>query len=161
MKIKIVETTYSKVAALKKPVRRRPKKPNILFRTLIRVLSLPTLWSTRFEFHKIGMEKIGKEPCLILMNHSSFTDMKIAYGIFFPKPFAIVGTTDALIGKNWLLRQIGIIPTQKFVTDAALVKDMIRAVRDTKMSVIMYPEAGIPLTAEQRFCQIHWVSFAK
>lgn len=68
--------------------------------------------------------------------------MKIAYGIFYPKPFGIVVTTDALIGKKWLMEQIGCIPTQKFVTDASLVKDMIRAVRDKKMSLLMYPEAG-------------------
>lgn len=98
--------------------------------------------STHFEYKKERMEKIGKEPCLILMNHSSFTDMKIAYGIFYPKPLGVVCTTDALIGKNWLMRQIGCIPTQKFVTDAALVKDMLRAVRNNKMSVLMYPEAG-------------------
>lgn len=142
MKIKIIKTSYEKVAALRKPLRKKPKKPSIFFRLLIKFLSQPTLWSTRFSYRKIDMEKAGNEPCLILMNHSSFTDMKIAYGIFFPKPFAIVGTTDALIGKKWLLRQIGIIPTQKFVTDASLVKDMIRAVKHNKMSVIMYPEAG-------------------
>ncbi|MBR2043539.1 MAG: 1-acyl-sn-glycerol-3-phosphate acyltransferase [Clostridia bacterium] len=142
MKIKIIKTTYEKVASLKKPTRKKPKKPSFFFRSLIRILSAPTLWSTRFTCEKINMEKAGDEPCLILMNHCSFTDMKIAYGIFYPKPFGIVVTTDALIGKKWLMEQIGCIPTQKFVTDAALVKDMIRAVKKKKMSVLMYPEAG-------------------
>ena len=100
MKIKIIKTSYEQVAALKKAVRRKPKKPNILFRTLIRLLSVPDLRSTHFQFEEIGMEKVKKEPCLILMNHSSFTDIKIAYGIFYPMPFAIVGTADAFIGKK-------------------------------------------------------------
>ena len=45
------------------------------------------------------MEKIGKkEPCLILMNHSSFADLQIASHIFFPKRYGIVTTTDGFVG---------------------------------------------------------------
>lgn len=142
MKIKIKKVSYEEAMAVKKPTHKKPKKPNILFRTLIRILSIPDLIATRFTYTTEEMEKAGDGPYLILMNHSSFIDLKIAYKIFYPKPMAIVGTTDALIGKNWLMRQIGCIPTQKFVTDATLVKDMIRAVRDSKMNVLMYPEAG-------------------
>ena len=142
MKIKIKNVSYEEAMAVKKPKHKKPKKPNILFRTLIRILSIPDLLTTHFTYTTEGMEKAGEGPYLILMNHSSFIDLKIAYKIFYPKPIAVVGTTDALIGKNWLMRQIGCIPTQKFVTDATLVKDMIRAVRDSKMNVLMYPEAG-------------------
>lgn len=44
--------------------------------------------------------------------------------------------------KNWLMRQIGCIPTKKFLTDSTLVRDMIYALRELKSSVLMYPEAG-------------------
>lgn len=142
MKIKIKKMSIEEVMKKEKPLHKKPKKPSIFFRTLIQLLSIPTILSIHFRYKIQGMEKIPKEPCLILMNHSSFTDMKIAYKIFYPRPFSIVGTSDALIGKNWLMRQIGMIPTQKFVTDVTLVKDMIRAVKENKMSVLMYPEAG-------------------
>lgn len=141
MKIKTKHVSTKEALATKKPRRFAPKKPNIFFRTLIRLLSVPDLMSARFRLKKTDMHKAGKGPFLILMNHSSFIDLKLAYGIFYPMPFAVVTTTDGFIGKGWLMRQIGCIPTQKFVTDPRLVKDIFKA-RDKGLSVLMYPEAG-------------------
>ena len=81
-------------------------------------------------------------PCLILMNHSSFIDLKIASKIFFPKPYCIVSTTDGLVGKAWLMKKLGCIPTQKYVSDISLITDMIHALKKEKVSVLMFPEAG-------------------
>ena len=94
---------------------------------------------------KTRMEEAGKGPYLILMNHSSFLDLKMASKILYPMPYGIVSTTDAFVGKAWLMRQIGCIPTQKFVTDVTLVMDLIRTVKKNKTSVLMYPEAGYSL----------------
>jgi hypothetical protein len=89
------------------------------------------------------MERLGKdEPALFLMNHSSFIDMEIVSTVLYPRPFNIVTTSDAFIGKNKLLRLIGCIPTNKFVADTTLVRDMLHAVRKLKSSVVMFPEAG-------------------
>ena len=67
------------------------------------------------------MERLGKkQPCLILMNHSSFIDLEIASTILFPRPFNIVCTTDGFVGKNWLMRLLGCIPTKKFMQDVNL-----------------------------------------
>ena len=88
------------------------------------------------------MEKVKNKPCLILMNHSSFLDLKIASKLFFPKPYYIVSTMDGMVGKETLMRHIGCIPTKKFVTDVGLVRDMSRALHKKKTSVLMYPEAG-------------------
>jgi hypothetical protein len=72
--------------------------------------------------------------------------MQIAHRILFPKHFCIVSTTDGFVGMGgfmaWLMRQIGCIPTQKFVTDLSLVQDMTYALKTLKTSVLMYPEAG-------------------
>ena len=40
------------------------------------------------------------------------------------------------------MRGIGCIPTQKYVTDLALIMDMLHAVRKLNTSVLMFPEAG-------------------
>ena len=89
------------------------------------------------------MEKLRKkEPCLILMNHSCFNDFEVASTLLYPRPFNIVTTSDGFVGKNWLMRQIGCIPTQKFVTDVTLVRDITYTVRKLKSSVLMYPEAS-------------------
>ena len=76
------------------------------------------------------------------MNHSSFLDMKLAFRIFFPKRLSIVCTTDAYIGKSLIIRLLGCIPTNKFVTDVTLIGDMLHAIKKNKASILMYPEAG-------------------
>lgn len=143
MKIKTAEMSYEEVLALPKPKHRKPKKPNMLFRTLLKTVSLADLHATHFKCNKIGMEKLGKkEPCLYLMNHSSFIDLKIASSILYPRPFNIVCTSDGFVGKNFLMRNLGCIPTQKFVTDLTLVRDMIYSFKKLDCSVLLYPEAS-------------------
>ncbi|MBQ9163071.1 MAG: 1-acyl-sn-glycerol-3-phosphate acyltransferase [Clostridia bacterium] len=143
MKIKCGTKSYAEVMALPRPKHRKPKKPNILFRTLVRVASMPDLISTHCSVERVGMEKLSRrEPCLVLMNHSSFIDLKIASKILYPRPYNIVCTTDGFVGKNWLMRQIGCIPTKKYVNELSLIKDMAYAVKELKSSVLMYPEAG-------------------
>jgi len=100
------------------------------------------LLATRFSYTSQGMEKVGKSPCLILMNHSSFIDLMIVSRIFYPKPYGIVCTSDGFVGKEWLMRSLGCIPTQKFVSDLGLIKDMEYLLRKKKSSVLMYPEAS-------------------
>ncbi|MBO7311159.1 MAG: 1-acyl-sn-glycerol-3-phosphate acyltransferase, partial [Clostridia bacterium] len=79
---------------------------------------------------------------LILMNHSSFIDLEIASSVLYPRPFNIVATLDAFIGKEWLMRQIGCISTRKFVFDIGLVRDISHCIKKLGTSVLMYPEAG-------------------
>jgi len=146
MKLQTRKISYEQAVALKRPEHRNPIRPNMFFRTLIRALSIPSIRSTHFTFTQERMELIGKDqPCLILMNHSSFTDLKIAYRIFYPRPMCVVSTTDSYIGKPWLMRWIGCIPTQKFVSDLQLIRDMSYAINTLKASVLMFPEAGYSL----------------
>ena len=64
MKIKTAKLDYEKVLELPKKPRPKPKKPNILFRILLKIVSTPDLLATRFKYRKIGMEKLSqKEPC--------------------------------------------------------------------------------------------------
>ncbi len=142
MKIKIRHMDYHKAAALPRPAHKKPKKPSFLLSTVVRLASIPGLLATRFRYEKVGMEKVGNQPCLILMNHTSFLDLSIASAIFYPKRHCIVCTYDALVGKSLLLEHLGCIPTQKFVSDMTLVQDMLYALKKKKVNVLMYPEAG-------------------
>lgn len=142
MKIKTKNISIKEFKKIKTPKHRRPLKPWRLLGLVIRIISIPELFATRFSFKRVDMEKAGRGPWLILMNHSSFIDLKIAFKIFFPKRFCIVCTTDALVGKKPLMRLLGCIPTNKFVTDIPLVSDIIHAIKKQKVSVLMYPEAG-------------------
>lgn len=143
MKIKTAAMKYEDVLALPEQKHEKPKRPGMLFRTLVKLLSAGDLRATDFTCRSIGMEKLGAdEPCLILMNHSSFIDLKIASTVLYPRPFNIVCTADGFVGKKWLMRNLGCIPTRKFCSDSALVRDMLYAVRTLKSSVLMYPEAS-------------------
>ncbi len=144
MKINTVEKSFDEVMALPRWKHKNPKKPSFLLATLVRLLCIPTLRKTKFSYTTEGMEQIEGKPCLILMNHSSFTDMKLAYAIFYPKRrLSIVAATDGFVGiLGHLMRWLGCMPTQKFISDITLIRDMEYALKKLKTSVLMYPEAS-------------------
>lgn len=142
LKIKTKTTTFEKLKTVPLPEHRAPRKPLFPLRALIRLLSIPDMCATNFSFESERMELVSDKPCLILMNHSAFIDLKIAYKIFFPKPLCVVSTTDSFIGKGLLMRLIGCIPTQKYVSDMTLMSDMHNALHEQKANVLMFPEAG-------------------
>ncbi|MBO5199203.1 MAG: 1-acyl-sn-glycerol-3-phosphate acyltransferase [Lachnospiraceae bacterium] len=143
MKIKTKTLSYDQVLKEEPYVHHPPRKQSLLFRWLIFGLSYVDLFRVKFRFREIGMEKLNpKQPCLILMNHSSFIDLKIIARIFFRRPYQIVCTLDGFVGKNWLMKMLGCIPTKKFITDTALVRDMVYSVKELKSSIVMYPEAS-------------------
>ncbi len=147
MKTTVKQLDYDAVMALPRYPHREPRKPNLFWRSVIWGLTVPGLAGTDFHFTTQRMELLDREqPCLILMNHSCFLDMQIAYRILYPRPFQIICTSDAFVGMGglmeWLLRSIGCIPTQKFVTDLTLVRDMEYCFKTLKTSVLMYPEAS-------------------
>ena len=143
MKIKIKDISYDELIKLKRPAHRRPRKPNVALQKVVNLLATSELNKAHFKEERIDMDRLPKnEPCLILMNHSSFIDLEIASKVLYPRPYQIVCTTDGFIGKEMLMRHLGCIPTQKFVIDLNLLKDMAYALRKLKTSVLMYPEAG-------------------
>lgn len=143
MKTKVKKRTYEEVLAIPVAAHKPPLKISMFFRVLLKVLSAAVLTTMGFKVRKINMDKLSKkEPCLYLMNHSSFADLEIVASLLFPRPFNIVTTTDGFVGLNPLMRLIGCIPTKKFVTDLVLVKDMVYAARELKSSVVMFPEAS-------------------
>ena len=146
MKTTVKKMDYEKVMELKHPQRKNPQKVAMFWRVLIRLLTIIGMMGTGFKYETEGFEKISKdEPCLILMNHTCFQDMEVAYRILFPRPFHIVCSNDGFIGffglMEWLMRSIGCIPTQKFVSDVSLIRDMEYCFKTLKSSVLMYPEA--------------------
>lgn len=143
MKTKVKVKSYEYALSRVEKGHKKPIKPFFIMQTLIRVLSFFTLFGRGFKYTEKGMEKIPKkEPCLYLMNHSAFVDLQIASTILWPKRYSIIMTSDGFVGKNLLMKTIGCISTQKFVSDSVLVRDIFHCVRKNKMSVLMYPEVS-------------------
>ncbi|MCI8898946.1 MAG: 1-acyl-sn-glycerol-3-phosphate acyltransferase [Lachnospiraceae bacterium] len=150
MKIKTAKMGYEEVLALPAWEHEKPIRQRLLFRMILLLLSMWDLWMTRFTYRTVGLEKLGKdEPCLVLMNHSSFIDLKIAARLLVTRPFHVVCTSDGFVGKRWMMRLIGCIPTRKFMMDVTLVRDMVYAVRELKSSILMFPEASYSFDGTQ------------
>ncbi len=143
MKIKVRDMAYDKVMRLPKEPHRMPKTPSKLLRKVMQIASKKELREVNFTYTTQGLEqwKSG-EPALILMNHSSFIDLEIAETIFADRPFHIICTSDGFVGKRGLMYRLGCIPTQKFVRDVQLIRDMQYALHTLGNSVLMYPEAS-------------------
>ncbi|MBP5492123.1 MAG: 1-acyl-sn-glycerol-3-phosphate acyltransferase [Clostridiales bacterium] len=142
MKIKKMHMDYDAVMSLPRPAHQKPKKPSRILSLVMRVAAIPDLLQVKFSYTKKDMEKAGKGPYLILMNHSSFLDLEMASKMLFPKRYNIVCTSDGFVGKEGLMRGLGCIPTQKFVSDISLITDIKHAVQKNHTSVLMYPEAS-------------------
>lgn len=143
MKIKIKKITAEELQAVHSFEYFKPIRQSIVLKSLIRILSTLTLKGLNFSYSTNGLEKLDKkEPFLILMNHSSFLDLKIAFKIMKNRNFNIVTTDDAFVGKKNLMRHIGCVPARKFIYDTTLVKDMHYCLHTLKQPVLLFPEAG-------------------
>ncbi len=143
MKIKTRKLPYDEVLKLPRLKHKKPMKPSRFLATVVRIVSAPTLKKIKFSYTTERMDLVGKQPCLILMNHSSFTDMKLAFGIFYPRRMGIVTSVDAMSGiLGKLMRILGCTPTRKYVSDISLIRDIKYMLYENKTSVLMYPEAG-------------------
>lgn len=144
MKITIVDKKYEDVIAMPKDRRIKPQKQWTFLRFLMKSLAYFDLRATNFKYKRINMELLGEnEPCLVLMNHSSFIDLEIVATILHNRSFNIVTTSDAFAGiMKRIMYLIGCIPTKKFVSDANLIRDMLYCIKQLKSTVVMYPEAS-------------------
>lgn len=143
MKINTKEMSYEEVLKLPRLKHKNPMKPQMWLATIVRLVCAPTLKKIKFAYTTERMELVGDEPCLILMNHCSFTDMKLAYGIFYPRKMGIITSVDGMTGiLGKLMRLLGCTPTHKYVADPSLIRDMEYMIKENKSSILMYPEAG-------------------
>ena len=143
MKIKTKKMAFEEVLSLPIKKREKPVRQSRLLKFLVSILSFFELRKVKFKYNCHGMERLKKkEPCFILMNHSSFLDLKIAFKIFKKRRFNIVATEDTFVGKKTLMKYLGCVSTLKFLTDTMLVRDMMYVINKLKCSVLMYPEAG-------------------
>ena len=143
MKINSRRMSYDEVLKLPRLQHKTPRKPSKLLAFVVRFVSGFAMRETNFTYTTERMDLVGDQPCLILMNHSSFTDMKMAYGIFYPRPLGIITTVDGMCGiLGKLMHFLGCVPTHKFVSDVTLIRDMEYMLKENKTSVLMYPEAS-------------------
>ena len=70
MKIKTKNVSYEYAMSVKKPEHKRPGKPNILFTSLVRALSIPDLLATRFTSVSYTHLDVYKRQDLCIAEHN-------------------------------------------------------------------------------------------
>ena len=140
MKIKTRDISLSRFSLIRPYPHKKPRRPSRLLATLVRFLSKKETGKVHFAYEDSSSIP-PSEPALILMNHSSFLDLEIAFTIFRKRRLNIVATDDGFIGKEGLMRSLGAIPTKKFVFDLDIVSDIRYCLRSLHTSVLLYPEA--------------------
>ena len=142
MKIKVVDKPYAEVMALPRPPHKFPPKPSWLLHTAIHIATPFYFGAIGFKRESVGMERAGKGPWLVLMNHCSFMDNMILALMLDYRRYQVITTTDGFVGKEGFMRALGCIPTQKYVKDIRLIADMKHALEKNRTCVVMHPEAG-------------------
>ena len=117
---------------------RAPVRTRRYLQPLTLLLSMPTVWSHHNKLRKIGMECI-KPPYVLLCNHNSFMDFKVATKAIFPYRANYVVAIDGFIGREWLLRNVGCICKRKFTNDVRLIRQLARTIENKDIAVI-YPK---------------------
>lgn len=121
-----------------------PKKASWPLQALAWLLSFPETWQTRSHITKVGMKGI-RPPFVLLCNHNSFLDFKVATRALFPHRSSYVVAVDGFINREGIMRNVGCIAKRKFVNDSRLIRP-IRHTLDVHGDVAqIYPEARYAL----------------
>lgn len=120
-----------------------PVRTKWYLRPLTLLLSLPGVYAHHTKITRTGMEGI-KPPYLLLCNHNSFLDFKVATKAIFPHRANYVVAIDGFLGREGLLRKVGCICKRKFTNDILLVKHLKKVVNNGDVC-LMYPEARYSL----------------
>ncbi len=136
-KMALSEVNKLKRFDLIKPVKRQAR----FLLPIAWMVALPETIKRKLKVKKVGMEPLKKEPYLLLCNHNSFYDFKVATKAIMPRRATYVVAVDGFIGREWIMREVGCFGKRKFITDITVIKQIKRSLNELKHVTILYPEA--------------------
>lgn len=143
MKIsKIVHKNFSEVAKMPRfNMNTLVKKQRRILQPLMWLVGFPETIKRRVKINKVGMEKINNEAYLLLCNHNSFYDFKVATRAVFPRQATYIVAVDGFINREGIMREVGCFGKRKFINDLGLIKQVKRSVTTLNHICMIYPEA--------------------
>lgn len=117
------------------------KKQRRLLVPLIWALTFPETIKRKLNIKKINMESLKDKPYVLLCNHNSFYDFKVATRAIFPRRATYVVAIDGFINREWIMREVGCFGKRKFENDLHVIRQIKRSVIDLNHICIIYPEA--------------------
>ena len=137
----VVYKSLSEVDAMKRfDMNEPPRKTKWYLLPLAWALSFPETWQRRTKIRKHGIKDL-KAPYVLLCNHNSFFDFKVATRAIFPQRANYIVAIDGFIGREKLLRDVGCFCKRKFISDIGLVKHIRYSLNTNKSICAIYPEA--------------------
>lgn len=120
-------------------------------RLLAWLISFPAVWRHGVRITKVRTAGL-EPPYVLLCNHNAFLDFKVTTAAIFPHRanyvVAIDGftspTKNGFKSREGLLRTVGCICKRKFTSDAVLVRQLNRVIKNGDIAVL-YPEARYSL----------------
>jgi len=121
-----------------------PRKAKWFLKPVSWILAFPEVWQCHSKVRKHGMKGL-KGGYLLLCNHNSFLDFKVATKAIFPRSANYVVAIDGFINRENLLRNVGCICKRKFISDIGIVKQIKYSVTQNHYICALYPEARYSL----------------
>jgi transposase-like protein len=125
---------------MKKP----PVKPKWFLVPIAWLLSFPETIKHRVKIIRQGTENL-KGGYVLLCNHNSFFDFKVATRALFPRLANNIVAIDGFINREQLLRDVGCILRRKFITDMMTVNHIKHILKKLNNVCAIYPEARYSL----------------
>ena len=124
-------------------MKKKPYREQWFLRPVTWILSFPDVYKHKTKITKINMDGL-KPPYILLGNHNSFLDFKVATYAIFPHRANYIVAIDGFIKREKLMRLAGCICKRKFTNDIILVRQLKRVIENGDILVI-YPEARYSL----------------
>ncbi len=146
--MKISDITFRSIEEVKVMTRfdlkSMPVKPKWYLQVLAWVLAIPETFFVHSKIRKYNMKGL-KGPYILLCNHNSFLDFKVATRAIFPKRSNYIVAVDGFIGREGLMRNVGCFMKRKFVSDKAIIRQIKYSLDTNKTVCQIYPEARYSL----------------
>ena len=129
----IVYKDYHEVKRLKAfDLKSMPMKPKWYLQMVAWLLSFPETFATHSKIRRHHMEGL-KGPYILLCNHNSFLDFKVATAAVFPRRSNYIVAVDGLIKREALMHHVGCFMKRKFVSDLKIVMQIKHSLKVNKV----------------------------
>lgn len=122
-----------------------PLKQSSFLTPVAWLLSLPDLLKYGAKVYKHNLKGL-KPPYILLANHNSFFDFKMATKAVFPHKANYIVAVDGFINREGIMRKVGCFGKRKFIQDLALIKQIKHSLFVNKTILMIYPEARYSIT---------------
>lgn len=141
----IVYKSYHEVKSMPTfDMKKMPIKPKWYLQLLAWVLAFPETFKVHPKIIRTNMDNL-KPPYILLCNHNSFLDFKVATRAVFPRRSSYIVAIDGFIGREGIMRNVGCFMKRKFVSDISIVKQIKYSLEVNKTICQIYPEARYSL----------------